>query len=526
MRTGRLLAMVAILLLSISAAATDPGCPVDPSAYPVIGPEEMAQLRWTLKLASQPLDDFSNLEGANQFGMQAYRYQIAFMTYALALEQYHKLPAFRELLQPAMDRFIEKMVQKPVWEFWAGVSQGVPTLEPKRDRPYPEVHDPVGDINIMYSGHLGHMIGLYEMFYRDFHWDQPGSIVFAWSEDEKYVYDNPKLQQAMWKQMDENPWHSIACEPNAVFPECNQHPVLSFILYDWTHGTRLAEVRQKFFDFFLERKLIDPRTHATAGYYLIKQDQVFSLQSPRSDNAYDLLTVPAVALGLLGKGSSSADGWTGAFMHAWQPEFIERHYPYQRENNLKEADEEGARLKRDLAGRPLKYGFFAAYAREVGDHETAKKLIAFADQKHKPQWRAGMLYYPWDKSTTSIHLTGHLLFLARANVQDGLLKLHQQPWPESHFQEPFIEKVDYPRVLVTRAIYDREKKALIVSTRPGPGSGTGFKPVSLIQVRNLSSDQSYALWLDGKLVKQFQGQDPLVVEIPLDGSYDLVIACL
>jgi len=50
--------------------------------------------------------------------------------------------------------------------------------------------------------------------------------------------------------------------------------------------------------------------------------------------------------------------------------------------------------------------------------------------------------------------------------------------------------------------------------------------VSLIQVRNLSSDQSYALWLDGKLVKQFQGQDPFVVEIPLDGSYDLVIACL
>ncbi|OGP56207.1 MAG: hypothetical protein A2V67_04655 [Deltaproteobacteria bacterium RBG_13_61_14] len=522
MRKVLLLSALVILSFSAGMASPDPACPVDPSTYPQIGQEEMAQLRWTLKLASQPLDDFSNLEGANQFGMQAYRYQIAFMTYALALEQYHKLPAFRELLQPAVDRLIQKIIQRPVWEFWAEVSRGVPTLEPKGNRPYPEVHDPVGDINIMYSGHLGHMIGLYEMLFRDFHWDQPGSIVFAWSEDETYVYDNPKLQQAMWKQMDENPWHSIACEPNAVFPECNQHPVLSFILYDWTHGTHLADVRQKFFDFFLERKLIDPNTHVTAGYYLIKQDRVFTSQSPRSENVFDLLTVPAAAVGVLAKTSAWADGWTGAFMHAWQPEFIERHYPYQRENDLQEVDEEMARLKRDLGGRNIQYGYFAAYAQEVGDHETAKKLIAFADQKNKPQWREGMLYYPWDKSAASSHLTGHLLFLARANVKDGLLKLHQQPWPESHFQEPFIEKVDYPKMLVTRAIYDREKKALIVSTRTGPGS----QGQASFQVRNLSPNQTYTLWLDGKLVKQFQGQDPLVVEIPLDGSYDLVIAGL
>ena len=518
---------VILMTAAVGSAQAQPACPVDPAAYPAIGEQEMAQLRWTLNLASRPLDDFTNLEGLDQFGMHAYRYQIAFMGYALALEQYHKIPAYPGLIQPSLNRLIEKILEKPVWEYWARISQGIPAFEPKRDKPYPEAHDPVGDRNIMYSGHIGHLIGLYEMLYRDRRWDQPGSIVFAWSDSEKSVYNHDSLEKVMWRQMEENPWHSIACEPNAVFPECNQHPVLSFLLYDHVHGTHLAEVNAKFLEFFLSREFIDPKSHETADYYLIKQETMFSARNPRAGNAYDLISVPVGTFKLLGKGSSTANGWTGAFMHAWEPEFIARHYPYQRDAHLRQAKEEMLRLDRDNPSfLTLKYGFFAAYAEEMGDPETADKLLAFADQKYQHEFKDGMLYYPWDKGIFTSHLTGHLLFLARANVKDGLWKLHQEPWGEAHFQEPLIEAVDYPSVLVRRAIYDGSKKALIVSTQPGSVVGTGLKPASTtaFRVRNLTSGRNYGLWQDGKFIKQLKGQDSITLEAPLDGPHDLVIA--
>jgi len=43
-----------------------------------------------------------------------------------------------------------------------------------------------------------------------------------------------------------------------VFPECNQHPVVSFILYDHTHGTRLSEVNSLFMDAELREESWEP----------------------------------------------------------------------------------------------------------------------------------------------------------------------------------------------------------------------------------------------------------------------------
>jgi hypothetical protein len=62
--------------------------------------------------------------------MEAYRYQLAFMTYALALAQYHKTPAYQELYQQAMDSLIKKMTRRDVWGFWAESSKGARSSTP------------------------------------------------------------------------------------------------------------------------------------------------------------------------------------------------------------------------------------------------------------------------------------------------------------------------------------------------------------------------------------------------------------
>jgi hypothetical protein len=491
---------------------------IDPDAYPEIGDQEMGHLRWMLSIADQEIGDFSNMETGAQAGMAAYRYQLAFMTYFLALEQYHKLPACPEIIQPRMDRFIEKMVQKPVWEFWAETSRGIPPFEPLLNRPYPEVRDPLVKWNIMYSGHLGHMIGLYEMLYRDFKWDQPGSIVFQWDENEKYVYDNHSLQKVMHDQMKTKPF-CIPCEPNACFPECNQHPVLSFMLYDYTHDTDLSAVREQFMNFFLEKKMINPNNHEAAAFYLVKQDLTTSLRNPRFGNAMDLMTYPILIAGPLSVKSASADGWTGAFMHAWQPEYIERHYPYQKERHFKEMKDGSARLPQDIFSRPTRYGFFAILTSEVGDLDARDKLLAYSDRMYEPVMKDGTFHYPTDKSKKCHALTGKLLAIARANPKDGLWTMHNRPFDDSHFREPMVTGVDFPNVVLRRAIYDADKKALIVTTEPGMKKGG----MTNIKVSRLDSDNTYRLLVDGKKVKTYRAREEALLQVALDGRHDIVL---
>jgi hypothetical protein len=322
----------------------------------------------------------------------------------------------------------------------------------------------------------------------------------------------------MYEQMMNLPSHCIECEPNACFPECNQHPVLSFMLYDFLHHTDLMEASKPFLDFFLEKKMIDPATHATASLYLVKQDMTVSMQNPRYKNAVDLVTVPAFRLGLVNLDSASADGWTGAFMHAWQPEYIERHYPYQKANNLKGVKDGSARVVNTVWEPQLRYGFFAVEAAEMGDTETRDQLLKYADDNYGPVWADGAMHYPYDKFKCN-NLTGVLLALARALPGNGLWAMHNQPFDDAHFTEPAVSGVDFPRLVLRRAVYDAKKKALIVTTEPGmgPGGTTAF------EVKRLAPDKTYVLTIDGKRSREIKGSESAQVVAPLDGRHDIIL---
>jgi hypothetical protein len=515
---GLLLAVCAATALQCSSSEEPSGAPPLPD-YPAIGDQEMGHLRWVLALANQPLEDFTDFEAMNQENLTAYRYQIAFSAYFLALEQYHKLPAWSEVLQPAMDRLIRKLLLKPVWQYWAKTSRGVPTLEPDMSRPYPESHDPVGEKNIMYSGHLGHLINLYEMLYHDFRWDEPGSMVFAWNENEKYVYDNQSLERVMHDQMKNNAYHAISCEPNAVFPECNQHPVLSFLLYDGTHGTNLFEAGSLFLDFFVRNQMTDPTTHETAMLHLVKQDWTLSQSNPYYGNLLDLIVPCAVRTGLATLESATADGWTGSFMHAWQPGFVEERYPYWKQHHLIKHEDGTVELRMESWEPRVRYGFFATLAAEMGDLATRDQLLAYADAHYGPIWQEGTYHYPNDLAKGCTNLTDRLLALARANAKDGLRALHSRPFAASHFGEPRLAEVDFPAVLVRRAVYDAGRGALIVTTAPGgePGGTTSFS------VAQLDPTCTYRLSLDGTVTERYRGVSTLSMTVGLDVPHTLVL---
>ena len=509
------------------AVGADPGPSlpaVDPSSYPSLTPDAMGQLKFILGLAARPLDDFTDLEANGQLDLTSYRYSIAFSGYFLSVVQYHQLPAWSEAIGPAIDRLIHKILLKPVWEYWAETSKGISTLEPNLDMPYPERHDPVGEKNIMYSGHVAHLMNLYAALYRDFSWDTPGSIVYEWAPDERYTYDNKAIIDVMHRQMADNPYHGICCEPNAVFPECNQHPILAFKLYDATHGTDRFAVSEQFYDFFVSKELTDSKTGETAMLYLVKQDSTLSQANPRYGNSNDELIRQLIDEGVITFESASANGWTGTFMHAWKPGFVESRWPLWKARHYTPTADGAAILKDETWEPRVRYGFFAMLAGELGDLDARDRLLAYADRTFPRVQDAGGLHYRCPPVSTSpcTNLTDKLIAFARVNPPGGWRAVHERPFDDAHFTQPRLTGVDFPAILVRRALFDRSRRALVASFEPG----TRTSGTTIVRIEGLDPSSSWQVFIDKILVSTVSSSDRAEVTVGMDGPHDLVVQAL
>jgi len=541
---------------------------INPDVYPAADNKEWGQLMWNLKLADQDITDFTNYRKVDDQGVSACRYTVAFSSYFLALEQYHKFPAWREVLQPAFDKLIQRMLQKQIWGYWSHESQGITKFEPNMDRPYPRNDDPVALGNIMYSGHLGMMINLYEMLYSDKKWDQPGSIVFQFNDTEKFVYNNKSLQEVMFLQMMTNPVPGIECERNAVFPACNTHPMISWMLYDQMHKTRFFEAAHTLYDPWFEKVFINPKTKDLASFYLIKQGWAFSGWNPKYGNKMD-----AVMEGMVKKGvdfnSGGNDGWVGTFTHVWNPKLIEGLYPYFKKKHYQMHSNGMVTLNKDVIAPDAYYAFFTTLAAEVGDEPALKGLLKTVDSIYSPVWIDGTYHYPFMDKVPTVNLAAadgekvptatttptaasdpkpsglcckstqikdhgdatnmksfpshsdladRLIAMARACPPKGLYTMVNKPFDDHHFTEPSITGVDIKQVILKRAIYDRGNKALIVSTLGKKDGGT-----TSFKVTNLDPAKSYTITLDKIQQQEAVKQQDYTIAFDAGKAHDIII---
>jgi len=427
---------------------------------------ELAQLHWLLNKALQPVNQWDGFESVDQFGQTALRYQIAFLFYAIAHAHYHRTPAYRDIYQEALDRLIQRMLEKRVWEYWYYEN----LLGNWNANP-----DPVASKNVMYSGHLANMISLYEMLFNDRKYDRPGAITFVWDRRTEFAYDHATLEQVLHRQMRDNPWHSIACEPHQVFSMCNDHAVLSLLLFDHTHRTHLAAVIEEY-KRVIPKLFLTDRGHFHYPYY------------------YELgATLPLhLALG---------DAWTLAFMNPFYPELVRQLYPAFVQRHVKEFADGSATLSgkiyewMDLGNyrlndaSPVAFGLILA--NEMGQEALASKLWQRAGRCYEPRWEEGRLYF----HRVSL-LVNALLFLGRLNVKDGLWALYNRPWDARHFSEPYLTRVDYPGVLVKQAYYDAAMGRLVFTVVPGESG----EVMTRFEVRNLDPRRRYVLVKNGVVV--------------------------
>lgn len=216
---------------------------VDLSRYPKLSKEQLGHLRHFHNLVSQVDGEWHHMgtqEPMQEF-LDAYRYQLATMAYAVALTHYHHQPALRGVYKPLFRRIIHKMLRREVWGYWFTTSLGGVTTDPSLKELRKPWADPIVKENIMYSGHLLLMVSLYAMLFDDDEFEKEGSLVFNWNPlfyglgSETFTYDTQSLQDAILREMERNGWVGVCCEPNAVFVVCNQFPVgsLAFALTDF-----------------------------------------------------------------------------------------------------------------------------------------------------------------------------------------------------------------------------------------------------------------------------------------------------
>lgn len=466
-----------------------------PRGFLPLDDKQLGQLAFIDHLSRSLPGDWSHM-GSHEPGQgyfDAYRYQLAMMSYALSLAHYHYTPAWREHHGAVSRRLIDKMLRFDVWGYWELTSQGASDVDPSLTELGDGWIDPVRYQNIMYSGHLFQMTATHEMLFGGGEFDAPGSITFDYNPfgrglgRQLFKYDIHLLAKVIFDQFQFNGWRGVECEPNAIFPECNQHPIIGYALYDRLYGTDyFSETSVRFKEQFNQLKYLDPKSHSFMAFYQKKQKKII-----RNDHAW-------------------SDGWSGTFMHAWSRPDIEEAYPIQRDRHIIQLDDGTATIKTHDGDRRYSHGhgFMATLAAELGDETTRDALLAYADRYWKPVWDKGKLIYPrrdifkepgdpknvWRRLQP---LTANgLIALARMGGRNRMFDMVSKPLPRYYAKQPALAGVDYPKIQVTYARYDAAFRSLDFALKAGAAAGS--KAVADFVIENLAPHANYEVHINAQ----------------------------
>ncbi|KAF2168807.1 hypothetical protein M409DRAFT_20824 [Zasmidium cellare ATCC 36951] len=486
--------------------------PFDISTYPKLDHKQAGHLRHFHNLLAQPDGEwhhFGSQEPSQEWD-DAYRYQLATMTYAMSVAHFHRLPILKGVFKPLVRRAIHKMLLRQVWGYWFNTSHaGIATMPNLKELRKPWA-DPIKQENIMYSGHLLLMTSLYATLFDDDEFEKEGSIKLLWNPlfwgfgDEEFVYDNRSVQREILRQMEENDWVGVCCEPNAVFVVCNQFPIIAMRLNDTRDGTSVVEgVLEKYQDALKRKKMVQDDGMYTLFYALDPGKALPSRQGAHT-------------------------AWANAYMNSWNSKAVRGLYDQSTlgyitkidgKIELQQTQVAGAFRKLVLVdGEPadsietlkkaratISWGNFSQMLSELGKKEELSAIQAYADSYLSPMWENGGLYYPrndnvFDKNDNLVHMEPHSgnsgIGYGRLNVEDGQKKIWENPWTrETLANRPSIEGITLADGFdFLRGTWDEERKAVIVTLKPWQDGATEAN----LKVENLPKG-SWNVYVNGSL---------------------------
>ncbi|KAI8675328.1 Ldi domain-containing protein [Fusarium keratoplasticum] len=440
--------------------------------FPKISREEAGHLRHFYNLASQKDGEWRHMgsQVAGQEWLDGYRYQLATMTYAAGAAHYFRLPLLRSLFKSLFEQLISKMLLRDVWGYWYLASHSGTLVDPDITELRKPWADPVAKENIMYSGHLLHMVSLYTMLFDDDRYNEDGALEFDWMPifwgmgPEKFIYNRTSLQQAILKGMEGENWLGVCCESNSIFVVCNQFPMIGMRYNDVRDNTHIAPVVLETYEEAWKSKGMFQDDGLIIDWFSPKQDRKTLAKDP------------------------GFTAWAAAFMNAWNPELakvaydtaydrvIEMMMPPNKSTAAEASTPLISRAQSPSAQQPMTkpiLGYAAQMISELGDEATLDQYLRFVDEAYPPTWEQGGLFYPATAQGNGslppmdAFAGNSAIPYARLNVFQGQRKMYENPWTEKHFSTyPFIDNIDLSSgVDFLRGSWDEDLAAMAVTMR-------------------------------------------------------------
>jgi len=416
-------------------------------------PEEAhGYLRYALDRALQPLASFDGFDQIDQFQTASVRYQVCNFGYALAALQYEHLPAFRGYLSQAQQNLHQKMLDHRNWKYWALENAwGNLSLDP----------DPVPRDNIMYSGWFGALLSEYISNTGDSRYnDQP--MVLRHPDGREWRYTFSQLAEVVYRNFKRSRFTLFPCEPNWIYPLCNNFGGITLKIHDRLYGTRWwseieADYRRHFDNEFTT---VDGRTLA--------------IRSTRTG-----LTIAALT-------SVMADCVTAYFLHGILPDVARRAWEIARLDFIRVADGKVDLLTRGWdaidTGNYRKsmittYAQVGAAAGEMGDSEVLELLRQRVRDEFPRSEEDGVVAHQGVSNFAHASLLG-LFSQGAATRRD----MHARGVAAETLSGPLLASAPYPDVMVSSARNDGG--ALNCVLHPGrPAAAGGIYPLELSQLR-------------------------------------------
>ncbi|OAL31726.1 hypothetical protein AYO20_08119 [Fonsecaea nubica] len=412
--------------------------------------EELGQLRFLINVANQEMDDWNNFTDIDQFQTSALRYQLNELSYSLSFANKLYMPSFRGgYLQEAQKKVILKSCQKKVLNYWK--------WEVLWGKLSTNFH-PYRVDNIMLTGFLLLALAVYEGATGDDCFSKDGALELVIDDIHKY-----KVSSGM----------------NAL------------VANDANKGTSLAEeIKQQFREAFIDD-------------FMAADGSVHPIRSHLTG-----FRIP----GLVG---AINDFSVGCLSGAVLPDIALRAYAICRKEYM-EVDEKGNMKFKGLQGadfidpgnykgsKAALYGTSLLAARELGDKVAADSILKLIDANADFQRteKDGVIWY----DNVSLLMKGQI-FRGRINTTKGYVRAITQPMSDAVKNGPYLADVEYPEVLVAKAI-SHTGTDLDLVVYPGTE-----KQDVLLPIKQLKPNTTYKSDNGREFVSDIQGEATLSVTL-------------
>jgi len=439
---------------------------------------ELKQMRLLLDRALQPIDQFEGFEWIDQFQTSAVRYQINFISYALALAQANYMPDFTGYLSQAQRNLKAKQESHRIWKYW------------KLENLWGNLRsgaDPIARDNIMYSGFVGAQLAYARQA------DRRGAAhldgLNCRHRETEFSYSQDEMIRTLVAQYRNANFGLLSCEPNWVYPLCNAITATAIRAHDAQNGTAYWDEISKEFRQSLETEFITP-----GGKFI-----------PFRSN-YTGFAPPQI-------GGAVMQAFPCFFLNAILPDIAKRQW---RALQIEMAGKDWRKKLWPIDvgnygfSRASSYAATALAARELGDNETADLLLDHMDDACPIIEKNGIAH----NSRGSLWANANA-FMARTSHKNALQNLVTKSTNDRD-KSPYLADVDPQSVLVAKARYEDGALSIIAYPSQFPGVKAlkiaGLVPQAKYHV-NSNPNARFTAGMDGTQIINF----------PLNGRTEIII---